>query len=184
VASVGLNQYDQKRNIDFLGETASAEYRGVQAQAKVTGGYDIPLQTGVIATPQASLQVSRLQNQSYTETNSSVNQTVDAQGFNSIESVIGGKLTHELDTGWGPLTADVQAGWLHDYVKSPIVTTASLGGVGYSVNSSRLPTNGAQIGLGATLQHSDEVSLRLEYDADLRDGYRSHTGLLKIRQSF
>lgn len=184
VTSVGLNQYNQKRNIDYLDETASADYLGMQMQTKITGGYDFPLESGLIVTPQASLQVSRMQNQSYTETGSSVNQTVDAQGFNSVESVLGGKINRKMETDWGALTASAQIGWIHDYIKDPITVTATLDGFGYAVNTSHLPSNGAQIGLGVTLQRTDELSLSLDYNGDLRHGYDSHTGLLKIRQSF
>jgi outer membrane autotransporter protein len=183
VASVGLNRYDQKRAIDYLGETAAARFQGRQMQAKVSGGYDFPLDGGLTVTPQASLQVSRVQNQGYTETGSAMGQAVRSQGFNSVESVIGGKLAYTLDTDQGGLNADVQAGWRHDYVASPIVTAADLGGVGYTIATARLPSNGAQVGLGAGLRQGDELSFRLEYDGDLRDGYASHTGLLRVRQS-
>ncbi|MEO0035471.1 MAG: hypothetical protein RLZZ501_1494 [Pseudomonadota bacterium] len=184
VASVGVNQYNQKRNIDYLGETASAHYQGVQMQAKIAGGYDVPMDSGLIVTPQASLRLSRVQNQSYTETGSSVNQAVDAQGFNSVESVLGGKVSRKLGTNWGALTADAQIGWIHDYIKDPITVTSTLDGFGYAVSTARLPSNGAQIGLGVTLQRSDELSLSLDYNGDLRDGYGSHTGLLKANWAF
>jgi outer membrane autotransporter protein len=184
LVAAGINQYDQKRSIDFLGQTASANYLGLQGQAKVTAGYDVGLDDGLTASPLGSLQVMRVQNQAYTESGSSVDQSVDRQGFNNVESVIGGKLVKAFDTDLGPLSADAQAGWLHDYLHSPISSIATLAGTGYVVNTARLPSNGAQLAIGATLQQSDDLSLRLEYQGDLRPGYVSHTGLFKVRESF
>jgi len=97
--------------------------------------------------------------------------------------VIGGRLVRTFGTNFGDLTADIQAGWLHDYLHSPITTVATLAGTGYVINTARLPSNGAQLSLGATVQQSDDISIRLEYQGDLRDGYQSHTGLLKLRES-
>lgn len=184
LTSAGLNEYSQKRNIDYLGQTASAKYQGLQTQAKLSSGYDIPMDDGLTLTPQGSLQLSRVQNHGFTETGSSVNQSTDRQGFNNVESVIGGKVTQKFNTDLGTVTADAQAGWLHDYVHSQINSVATLAGVGYVVNTSRLPTNGAQLGLGVTLQESDSLSMRLEYQGDLRPGYASNTGLLKLRETF
>lgn len=184
LTSVGYNHYDQKRDISFLGETASADYHGWQTQAKLTAGYDVAMNAGFTVSPMGSVRAARVWNKGYTETGSSVNQSVEGQSFNSVESVLGVKLSQQFDTGWGMLTADAQAGWLHDYVHSPIVTVANLSGVGYVLDTARLPTNGAQVALGGTLQQGDDLSLRLEYQGDLRPGYASHTGLLTVRQNF
>lgn len=184
LASVGVNQYEQRRGISFLGETARAKYLGLQLQIKLTMGYDMALDGGYTLTPMGSLRVARMQNRAYTETGSTVNQHVERQGFDSVESVLGAKLARSFDTGWGRLTADGQVGWLHDYVNSPITTVANLSGVSYVLDSARLPADGAQLAFGGTLQQSDDLSLRLEYQSDLRPGYTSHTGLLKIKRSF
>ena len=184
LTSAGLNHYDQKRNINYLGEAATAEYHGWQAQAKLTAGYDVAMLDALSVTPMGSLRAARVWNRGYTETGSSVNQSMEGQSFNSVESVLGIKLTQRVDTGWGTLTADAQAGWLHDHVHSPIVTVANLSGVGYVLDTARLPSNGAQVSLGGTLEQGDDLSLRLEYQGDLRPGYASHTGLLTLRQNF
>jgi outer membrane autotransporter protein len=181
---VGINKYDQKRAINFLGQTASASYQGTQTQAKLTGGYDFPLSSGVTATPQASLQLLSTHNRGYAESGSTVNQTVASQNFGNVESVIGGKLTKSFDTGIGPISFDARAGWVHDYERSQISTTATLAGVGYVVSTARLPGDGVQLGLGGTLQKNDNLSLRLEYEGDLRPAYESHTALFKVRETF
>jgi|GEM_PF-5545255 len=187
VTSLGLNDYAQKRGIDYLGEVASASYTGLQMQAKATVGYDFQVEDmeGLTLAPVSSLEFARVQNHAYTETGSSVDQWVKGHGFNSVDSVLGGKATQKFDVeDIGPVTADVQAGWLHDYIRTPISTTAVLQGVSYAEQTSRLPSNGAQVAVGANVQQSDDLSVRVEYQGDIRPGYTSHTAALKIRQSF
>lgn len=184
LVAVGLNQYDQQRDIDYLGESATADYWGLQAQAKLSAGYDVAVDGGLTVTPLGSLLLMRTHNRAYSEIGSSVNQAVESQDINTVESIVGARLTKTVDTGLGALTAEVQVGWLHDFISSPISTVATLAGVGYAVDTARLPRDGAQLGIAATLQQSDDLALRLEYQGDLRDGYASHTALLKARQSF
>lgn len=187
LTSLGLNEYAQNRAIDYLDQIASASYNGLQMQAKATAGYDFQVDDveGMTVTPVTSLEFSHVQNHAYTETGSSVNQWVKAQSFNSVNSVLGGRITQKFDVEEiGPVSADLQAGWLHDYIRSPISTTATLQGVSYVVDSARLPSNGAQLNLGANVQQSDDLSIRVEYQGDIRSGYTSHTAALKLRESF
>ncbi|WP_158240774.1 autotransporter outer membrane beta-barrel domain-containing protein [Telmatospirillum siberiense] len=182
---VAYNDYDQKRGIDYLGETALAKFHGWQYQAKIGGGYDVPI-AGMTATPVGSMQVVRVENNAYRETGAgAASWSVNRQGFNAVESELGAKLAANLDGRWNSLAGDLQASWVHSYTNSPIVTAASvIGGSGYSNTTARPAADGARVTAGVSLQESDGRSLRLEYDGDLRRNYRSHTGLIKIRAEF
>ncbi len=181
----GLNVYDQDRNIDFVGQTASASYNGMQYQAKIGVGYDVRLAPALTLTPLASLQVVRVENDGYTESGAgTANHTVDEQNFNSVQSELGAKLGYGLDTAWGRLSADTGAAWVHDYVHSPIATAASMGGAAFVTNTDRPAENGARLSLGTTLETADAISVRLEYNGELRSDYRSHVGLLTVRGEF
>lgn len=181
---VGYSQYDQKRAIDYLGEVATADYHGWQYQGKVDGGYDLRLGE-VTATPVGSMQVVRVANQAYTESGAGVaNLAVNRQGFNAVESELGTKFASGFDDAWGHVAGDIEAAWVHSYTDSPVVTAAVMGGVGFVSTTSRPAADGLRLTTGVTLQQADGVSLRLEYDGDLRRDYRSHTGLLKLRSEF
>jgi outer membrane autotransporter protein len=181
---VANNQYNQKRTIDFLNRVASAQYQGWQYQAKLGAGYDIPL-GGVTATPLGSLQVVRVENDAYTERNAgAADLAVDRQGVNSLESELGERLSASVPSDGGLIDGDFQATWVHSFTNSPIAVSAAMGGQSFTNTSARLAADGARLAVGTTLHRLDGLSLRLEYDGEIRVNYRSNTGLFKIRSEF
>lgn len=188
LAAFGQNQYDQSRPIDVLGTRATADYDGRHYQVKLGGAYDFTLE-GVphpaTLAPIMSVQYIRSELSGYGENGAGVaDLSVKAQGFDSVESELGGRLATRVPIAWGILASDVRAGWVHSYTNSPVAVSASMGGVAFISRSDRPAADGARIGLGATLERADDLSIRLEYDGDYRSDYRSHTGLLQVRQAF
>ncbi|MDR3425370.1 MAG: autotransporter domain-containing protein [Alphaproteobacteria bacterium] len=182
---VGYNSFDQSRDIAFLGETAKANYGGWQYVMKIDGGYDFAVGDDVTLTPLAGIQDVVTSNDSYTESGAAAaDVSVGTQTFNTLASTFGGRVTSTLDTDWGKLSPEFKLGWVHDWTRGAISTDASLGGVGFTTATPRVAADGAQIGLAATLDQSDDFKLRVEYDGDLRSGYSSHTGMLKGSWSF
>ncbi|WP_146002776.1 autotransporter outer membrane beta-barrel domain-containing protein [Telmatospirillum siberiense] len=184
----GQDQYDQSRPIDFLGSRASADYDGQHYQAKLGGGYDFALE-GIphpaTLSPLFSLQYIRSELSGYAESGAGLaDLSVKAKGFDSVESELGGRLATRVPIAWGVLASDIQAGWVHSYTNNPVSVSVAMGGVAFISRSERPAADGARLGLGATLERSDDLSIRLEYDGDYRSDYRSHTGLLQIRQEF
>ncbi|WP_158240636.1 autotransporter outer membrane beta-barrel domain-containing protein [Telmatospirillum siberiense] len=181
----GYNHYDQKRAIAFLGEIAQAKYDGRQIQVKLGGGYDMPLAGGPILTPMAAIQEVRVDNDGYRESGAGVaGLPTNGRGVDAVESELGSKLSSQLTSMLGSVLVDTQLSWVHSYTNSPVTVVSSMGGTGFAVTSARPAADGARLMLGATLQRSDALSLRLEYDGDLRADYRSHTGVLRVRQEF
>ncbi len=185
ILSVGRNNYDQSRAIDFLGSTAAASYRGWQGQIKLGTGYDIPLRSGMTVTPLASLQANRVSNDGYQESGAgAANMTVNRQSFNNVESELAAKLTAYTDTRFGRLIGDWQTGWLHSFTNNAVATTATMGGVTFVTTTDRLAKNGAHIVLRGTLQRTDNLSFSLEYDGTVRSNFRSQTAMAKMRYDF
>ena len=185
LAGLGINAYDQRRSIDFTGTNALSNYNGLQYQAKLGVGYDIPVAAGLTATPVASLRFVRVENEDYKESGAgTANLSVDKQNFNSVESELGGKLAYAFATPWGRTTGDARAVWLHDYTHGPIATSAAIGGSSFVTTTDRPAENGARLTLGLSLEPADGVSVRLEYEGELRSDYQSHTGLLTLRSEF
>lgn len=182
--AIAYDQYGQTRSIDYLNSIASAKYGGRQYQAKLGGGYDLPA-GGVTVTPTGSLQIIRVENDAYRESGAAAaDLSVGRQGFNSAESEFGGKLASDFSSGWGLVSGDVQLSWVHSFTDSPIATSAVIGGANFVSTTARPDTDGTRVRTGITLRNSDQVSVRLEYDGDLRHDYRSHTGLLSVRSEF
>ncbi|EJM97463.1 autotransporter outer membrane beta-barrel domain-containing protein [Herbaspirillum sp. YR522] len=184
IASVARNNYDQARAVDFLG-TASASYRGWQAQAKLETGYDLPMSAGLTVTPLLSLQAARISNDGYSESGlGAASLNVQRQGFSNLDSELGVRLSSYTDTGWGRLTGDWQTGWVHSFSNDAIATTSSMGGVSFVSTAERLPKDGAHIVLRGTLQRSNNLSYAVGYEGDLRSRFRSQTASVKMRYDF
>ncbi len=185
LAGVGRNLYDQRRSIEYLNASATANYDGWQFQGKLGGGYDLRLGAATV-TPLASLQVVRMENDGYSESDAGVaNLTVDSHGFNSVQSELGAQVSGGLGTtDWGRLKGNARLAWVHDYAHAPIAVSATMGGVGFVSKTERPAANGARLDLGTTLERDDGIALNLEYQGELRSDYQSHTGLLTLRSEF
>lgn len=180
----GWNHFDQSRAISFLGSTASATYEGQQYLAKATVGYDLPV-GGATVTPMASLRWLHAVSDGYEETGAgAANLSVDSSTFTSVSQDLGAKVAWSVPTSLGTLKPEVRLAWVHDYTSSPIATSGVMGGSAFTVNTPRTAADGARIGFAAELAGDDALSLRAEYEGELRTQYQSHTGLIKAMWGF
>ncbi|WP_044562084.1 autotransporter domain-containing protein [Azospirillum sp. B4] len=181
----GYNHFDQRRAIQFLGARANANYGGEQYLGKVTVGYELPRQGAFTFTPQYSLRFVRLVNHDYQERDAGpANLKVDTLGTNAVTQELGVKVDTELDTLFGKLSPDLRVAWVHDFRDAPIPTTGVLAGVAFASTTGRVNTDGLAVNLGATLQHTENFSLRLEYNGEYRHDYQSHGGVLRASWDF
>jgi len=184
-AGVGLKRFHQKREIDFLNKTATADYGGEQYLLRGQTGYDIPLKGGILVTPLGGLTFQRGVTHGYTESGAdAANLTVKRQGSNSLSHDLGGKVSWTSDTQWGRLTSAIRTEWVHDYLQTAITTSGSIDGAAFTTTTPRLESDGAQIGLTFTLDTSDALSVRAEYAGELRQSYQSHVGMVKLMWGF
>jgi uncharacterized protein with beta-barrel porin domain len=182
---VGYNMFDQSRNIAFLNQTASAKYSGMQYVGKIDGGYDFAADNNVTLTPLAGFQAVRTVNNGYNESGAgAADVSVGHMGYNSYTTDLGGKVTTQVATDWGDMTPELKLTWAHDLMHGPISTSATMGGVNFTTATPRVAPDGAEIGLAVTLKQTDNIDIRVEYDGDLRDGYQSHSGLVKLNWSY
>jgi uncharacterized protein with beta-barrel porin domain len=183
----GWNQFSQNRSIAFLGETASASFDGQQYLAHALAGYDFPVggTGGMVITPLVGLRWLRARNGAYSETGAgAADLSVKGQDLNGLTQEFGLKTTWSFATEFGQFVPEVTAQWLHDYTDGPIATSGVIGGETFAVTVPRVAADGARIDASATLKSSDRLSFGVEYDGELRAGYRSHTGQIKARWQF
>ena len=182
---LGWNEFDQKRAIAFLGTTASAQYSGQQYLAKATVGYDLPVADGVTLTPLASLRWLRAVTGSYDETGAgSANLSIDKSGVTSVSQDLGAKVAWSVPTSLGNLKPEARLAWIHDYTNGPIATSGVIGGTAFAVTTPRTEADGVRVGLAASINGDDALSLRAEYEGELRAHYQSHTGIVKAIYGF
>ncbi len=189
MAGLGYNLFSERRNIGFLGETARASYGGMQYMGRVDGGWNFPQDNHVTLTPLIGLQAVRVDTNGYSETGAgAADASVSRQITDIFTTTLGGRVTMSLPSSWGLFTPEVKLLWAHDLTHGDIGTTATLGGVSFATATPRAAQDGAELTLATTLAsipgQSDALSLRAEYDGDLRVGYQSHTGVLKFSWDF
>ena len=181
----GWNQFDQTRNIDFLGKTASADYNGQQYMARARVGYDLSVGGNTTLTPFTGLRWLHARNESYTETGAdTANNSVNSLSNDSVTQELGATAAWQIDTDYGVLSPEISAAWVHDYTDSSVNSTGQIGGVAYSLETEGLPSDGARLGFALSLATFDTTDLRFEYDAELRSGYRSQIAALKANWRF
>lgn len=187
----GWNTYDGSRHIQFTGfdRTADAGYDGQQYTTKWTYGYKLPYDNFTLI-PLASILYSHLEIDSYTETNAgAANLHVDGQGYDFVQSGLGAKIEIPVREGktkkvaWLP---ELHGMWLYEFVGDEAQTTATFTGGGASFNTTGFSPEQSSFNLGAgvTVYPRESLSLKLQYDLELRDDYTGHAGTATLRWEF
>jgi outer membrane autotransporter protein len=179
-AEFATNSYKQHREIQFLGEAASAKYDGQQYLANIVAGYAFPFTNGGALTPYYSLREIHLTNAAYSESGAGIaDMAVNSVSTDSLTQEIGFKASTEFDTSAGKLIPTLRLGWVHDYTDGPIPLTANLAGIVFTSTTARPAADGAVIGATLDLKRTDNFDLTIEYDGEIRKDFQSHTGLIK-----
>ena len=183
------HDYDTTRQVSFTGysDTATGSHKGQQYSAKLEGGYPIPAGR-LLVTPTAALAYTRLNQDAYTETSSGASALqVDEANADSVKSSLGAKLSTTLvgeTTKWTP---EVRAAWVHEYKDSAINTTAQYiqgNSTAFTTTSTTAAADAAILGIGLTVATLGNLSVTANYDAELKEDYVGHNGLLQLRAEF
>ena len=129
----GWNDYTSERHIQFpgLNRTAAGNYSGQEYTAFASTGYHFATPMATI-TPFASLQYTRMDLGSYTETGAGdIDLRVNPQRYDFVESGLGVKVAHPFVSGDKTFVPDVHFTWFHELNNPNIQNTAA-----FSVNGS------------------------------------------------
>lgn len=180
LARLGLENARQVRDVRVAGQAwqNKGEWTGMAGTALFGAGYDI-LAGAVTLGVLAEVDYTRLQRPAFTEHGSPSALHLQAKGYNSLRSGIGGRLAYtamrEDNTPLG--TLDISIRWNHEYFDVIGSTRASfVGNTGYNFTAG--PKNPARdsLALAASLQGNlnDNVRLSLQTGGELfRGGYQS-----------
>lgn len=181
----GINSYDSRRAIAFLGRNADADFDGWQGLAKVTAGHDFPTgDNGWTVTPVASLQYAHTHVDSYDETGAgAASLAVDSQDYNTLTPGLGVRVQPSpIAVAEGTLTPQASLGVSYDVVSDrQQVTSAFTGGGSAFTTEGADPARAAvTAGLGLTWRDGD-VEVGAGYQLEMRDGYTGQAALLRLR---
>lgn len=130
VVTAGVDKYDGSRSIIFPGinRTASADFDGQQYSALLKVGKHLFVNQTTI-TPFASLQLSRLSVDGYTEKGAGgANLQVASQDYNFVQSGLGVKAERVIHSGGRTYAPEVHYQWLHDFKSTTMQQDASFDG--------------------------------------------------------
>jgi len=186
--ALSLHNYDSTRQIAFTGfsDTATGDYEGYQVTVKVDGGYPIELGS-VVVTPMAGMSYSTLEQLAYSESSSNGSALqVEGQTSSSIKSSLGGRISKTFEFDGTTYTPEANLAWEHEFRTDPSRSTASYiaGGSSFTSASATPAKNGLVLGFGLAVASIDNLTIRAKYDAEIRDQYLGHNGVVEARFDF
>lgn len=187
MVSVGFNDYEGTRTVSGVG-TASADYDGMQYGAKVEVGRNYAELYGATITPVAGLQYSMLDIDEYTETGAGgANLKVDTETSHALIARVGAKARWNLEGPAGlSYMPELRAGLSYDLIGDEQESTANFtgGGTSFNTTGSKVAQFGVNLGASVTITEGDGFEVLASYDAEVKDDYNSHSGVLRARWEF
>ncbi len=186
LVAYGYNRYSATRNIVFgnIARTANADFNGNSLSGYMETGYQIKTVL-VNIIPMASIQVSSLWRDAFTETDAgSLNLNVDSDRDSSLIGSLGVRLKKEFKTQSGSVTPEFRVRWLHEFVNSDYALNASFTGnplSTFSVQGDSARRDSAAVGAGLGWEINESFGLTLTYDAVLSGDRTEHGGTAGIR---
>ncbi len=144
-----------------------------QAAVQATAGYALPA-----FVPTAKLRYVYTYEHGRTDT---AGQKIKSSGSHLLTILAGGRLTRRISD----ISLNASAYAAYDAVSEKNRTDVFLpDGTGYAVEGERLRRFGAEISAGLSYAVNGRTDLSLDYGGQFRRGFRSHTGMLRLRYVF
>ncbi|HXH54861.1 MAG TPA: autotransporter outer membrane beta-barrel domain-containing protein, partial [Gammaproteobacteria bacterium] len=184
VLSAGINNYHAKRNVNFMGITATSRYTGFQCGAKIKTGFAIPFHQ-INISPIVAVQYMHLNVGQYIEKDAgTLNQHLSAMRTNTVRVNLGGKIAEKRLEG--TFFPEFHTFYIVD-VKNPQVTLTSRfleGGGSFDSKTVVPPKHGVSLGASVTALISDSFTLSGGYDLEKKSSFKSHSASLKFKFLF
>ncbi|WP_434717152.1 autotransporter domain-containing protein [Paraburkholderia sp. A2RO-4L] len=190
-AGIVQQHFNSVRSIGFDGfqGVANGSYSG---QQYVLGGeFGWPLQVGkYTVTPTAKLMYSYQHQGAYTESGGNgAGLSVGATHETSIRTAFGARLERSFTSKWGTVIPALDVSWIHEYDQTRLATGASYaadpsGQTAFTTLGASPVSDLADIGIGATLVRSNNMSLTARYELQAGSHFVSQTGSLRLRKLF
>ena len=183
-----LNNTDTKRTV-VGGDTATGDFKARQYTASLGAGVPFGFADGITLTPKAGLFYSRTKSNAYTETGpSSQNLTVTPEATQILEANLGATLAYEhVNLDGSMFRPELRAAALYEFLGEKGTATAKYSGAGATVKTpgAEPAKFGGTAGLGIAYTTADgQWEVRADYDAEIRQDYISHNGMLTGRLNF
>lgn len=187
--AVSQNDLTRTTTVGALTQTLSADYDLSQLSVGISGGVPMELSSNVFITPNASLTWNNYDADTYTETGGSLAQTVNSADVSNLTGTIGARIHavyENFDNDGTVFIPELRVALIGDLVDDDATAMATFAGAGvtaYQVTGTDTDDVGALVGIGLGFDNAD-WSASLNYDADLRSDFMSHTARAEFRWKF
>jgi outer membrane autotransporter protein len=180
-----FNRYDASRFVAFLGERAKADYNGHQLSARLGVGYDIP-QAGFIITPSSYFSTTRTQQDSFTETGSTVRLRVAEQTTTRSETGIGLKAAYPMKQRDGTFTPSLRVGASRAFGSQSQSSTQNFaaGGAAFTTRGAESDRHAISSGIGLNYEALNGTVLTLDGNYEHHNTSDGISGFLRINAPF
>ena len=184
--SYAFNEHEGSRT-DFLNDTYTADYDGNQFSVKgeVGKSYDW---ANTRVTPNFGLHYIMVETDDYTETGSGANgQSVDTDNQSALLVSLG------ADMEWNITGRDgseympyLRAKYSYDAIGDEVETTSTFlgGGTAFTAQGADIARHSLGLGAGVNVVTTAGFEFTAGYDAEVKEDFLAHTGMLQARWSF
>jgi uncharacterized protein with beta-barrel porin domain len=98
---------------------------------------------------------------------------------------LGAKVSVPLSTGKLNTALEARAVWSHEFADTQQdIASSFVGGTSFTTNGVAQARDSANLGLGVSLNSANGQTLSVNYDAEVKSDYVSHTAAVKFRYDF
>ena len=184
---IGRTQLSADRHIPFAGRRAESKHDGILYSATISGGYAMDL-AGWTLDPTAGLSFVHLREEGFREKGAdSANLRIASRDNDSLQSLLGLRLSRDVSVRGFTLTPDLFMEWRHEFDRRTEDLSASLAGGGDRFDTPGRDLAGDALLLGTSLRAriSDNLYGSLSYDCTLQNNTATGHALgLKIALIF
>ena len=188
--SYARNNYETTRNVivGAVNRVAAGDYDANQFGVNARVGREYELDNGVEITPYVGARYTHLDIESYTETGAgSANLSVDDQSYSALNGVVSAEIEKEFTTDNGySFVPEFRASYAYDFINDDVETNATFsgGGASFETRGIQPDRHTFSVGTGVKIARGEGYELSVNYDADFRDGYNAHNGMVNLRYDF
>lgn len=186
-----FNDTSVESDINFggLARTLSGEYETNQYSAGVETGFEYRMSDRVRLIPNAGLQYYHVEGEQVRLSDGAgFTQEVDIDDLNVLLGKVGVRLESEyMAANGGTWMPELRANFLYDFIGDEAEATGTYTATGATYSAEGADVAEAAVNLGVGLSYTSPNSLMevtAGYDAELKEDFTSHTGLLQARFKF
>jgi uncharacterized protein with beta-barrel porin domain len=167
IGAFGLHWYNTKENISAFGSQRSSNFNGVQFSAKVTGGYEWRMASGMVVTPSITFQEIHVDLDAHQTSGGGLfDLNVSSQHLDVMQLKFGGRVAYPIvrANGW-TFTPEVHAFYVRNLILSRVQSTAAFtSGGAFTVSGPQRDPDLANLGVGVTIAQKGPFALSARYD--------------------